>query len=548
MRPQLALVPLMTALACSFDSTGQINPGTNTVPGSSSSSDSSGAGDTTGPTPTSTVDPTTTPGPTSDPTDTGDPGDTSTTAVGPTSEPMTTTTTTTAMTTGETCGDGVLDPGEACDGADLGGQGCGDFGLLDGVLGCLGDCSIDTSGCLPQLTCGNGTLEGEEVCDGGELGGETCESLMFTGGTLVCADNCTFDTSGCVDVPDDWYDVKYPKRRKLTIPKAGVKGDHVDFPVVVRADDAEVVGDLMPADKLVFASPGKQKLAHEVELTDASRLIVWVKLPALGDAADTEFYVYYGDPGASDESDPAGTWSNGFLGVWHLGEMVMDEKTNGKHTDSTTKGHTGNQHDNEGMDVTNCQIGQCQELGVDDWIELDKDDEFKLGDADATIAAWVYTFNQNTAAHAIFAKSNPGAPELGHLLFGVAAPANSNHLGFEQFGAGSVTGGTAIPSNTWHHVVWTQKKDANVLLERWTLYLDGKLEKEGDVLGLGAVDGHVARLGGPTANSGYPGNFQGRLDAVHISTALRSAEWVETSFNNQRAPAMFTLIGPEETL
>jgi hypothetical protein len=542
-RPQHALIPLAIALACSFDGTGQTNPGASAAPGTSDSSDSSGEADTTGPTPTSTEDPTTSPGPTSDAADTGD---TSTTAVGPTSEPMTSTTT--SMTTGGACGDGVRDPGEVCDGADLGGQGCGDFGLVDGVLACAGDCSIDTTGCLPPRTCGNGSLDGDEVCDGDELGGQTCEGLQFLGGELACADNCAFDTSGCLEAPDEWYDTDYTKRRKLTIPAAGVTGAHEDFPVVVVSVDAGVIGDLTPVDKLVFADPGKKKLAHEVELADPGRLVVWVELPALDDGADTEFYVYYGDPNASDEADAAATWSNNFLAVWHLGEMVVDEQEGGQHKDSTTTGHTGVQHDNMTGIVGDCRLGRCQVIGTNDWIDVDKDAEFKLGDADVTIAAWVYSFDVNSSPHAIFAKSNPAAAAAGHVIFGMAAPADGNRLGVEQFGAGEVSGVTDIANSTWHHVVWTQTRDFMGPSDNWRIYLDGEPEAEGLIDAVQAVDAHSARIGGPTDGSSYPGNFQGRVDEVQVSTDDRSADWVKTSYANQSAPGTFTLIGPEESL
>jgi hypothetical protein len=46
-------------------------------------------------------------------------------------------------------------------------------------------------------TCGNGVKDPGEDCDGADLGGATCESLGFTGGTLACSPACTYDTSGC---------------------------------------------------------------------------------------------------------------------------------------------------------------------------------------------------------------------------------------------------------------------------------------------------------------------------------------------------------------
>ncbi|MBD3868355.1 MAG: trypsin-like peptidase domain-containing protein [Acidobacteria bacterium] len=50
-----------------------------------------------------------------------------------------------------TCDGGVIDPGEDCDGTDLGGETCVSQGFDSGVLACSGSCSFDTSGC--DLAC-----------------------------------------------------------------------------------------------------------------------------------------------------------------------------------------------------------------------------------------------------------------------------------------------------------------------------------------------------------------------------------------------------------
>jgi hypothetical protein len=66
----------------------------------------------------------------------------------------------TDTTTGEpsNCGNGQLDEGEQCDGADLNGLDCISLGYTGGVLACDPQtCTIDGSGCgFPGLTCGNG--------------------------------------------------------------------------------------------------------------------------------------------------------------------------------------------------------------------------------------------------------------------------------------------------------------------------------------------------------------------------------------------------------
>ena len=141
------------------------------------------------------------------------------------------------------CGNGVLDQGEECDGADLGGQSCQNRGYVGGDLACSADCHLDYSGCTVPPDCGNGRLDdneecddentqtgdgcsagcqvesgwecrgtpstctpvcgdnttvGSEICDGTDLQTETCVTQGFAGGILVCKPDCTgFDTSGC---------------------------------------------------------------------------------------------------------------------------------------------------------------------------------------------------------------------------------------------------------------------------------------------------------------------------------------------------------------
>ncbi|MBU1068958.1 hypothetical protein KJ975_05235 [Myxococcota bacterium] len=98
-----------------------------------------------------------------------------------------------------TCGNGVLETDEICDGALLGGFTCTGLGLHDGSLACVADCSgFDTSGC--GGACGDGVLQSEfgEICESGLLSGQTCESLGQYGGTLACHNDCRdFDYTDC---------------------------------------------------------------------------------------------------------------------------------------------------------------------------------------------------------------------------------------------------------------------------------------------------------------------------------------------------------------
>ena len=98
---------------------------------------------------------------------------------------------------GTTCGNGMKDGKDECDGVDLGGASCASLGLGTGTLKCTDRCTFDTSSCSANAVCGNGVREGTEACDGLDLGGQTCATLQLGSGQLQCNLNCTFDTSGC---------------------------------------------------------------------------------------------------------------------------------------------------------------------------------------------------------------------------------------------------------------------------------------------------------------------------------------------------------------
>ncbi|MBI2530172.1 MAG: carboxypeptidase regulatory-like domain-containing protein [Candidatus Diapherotrites archaeon] len=101
------------------------------------------------------------------------------------------------------CGDGAVGTGETCDilGPNLDGKACNDFDDFledEGALQCRSSCTIDTSGCVAPPTCGNGLIDPGESCDGSNLANLTCGDIdSFDPGTLSCTDTCTIDTSSC---------------------------------------------------------------------------------------------------------------------------------------------------------------------------------------------------------------------------------------------------------------------------------------------------------------------------------------------------------------
>jgi hypothetical protein len=119
-----------------------------------------------------------------------------------------------ACTCVATCGTVAgIQPGEDCDGADLGGATCLSLGFVGGTLACSADCLFDTSNCAPAR-CGDGIVGAGETCDPGGIlgalpsfGGATCASLGFpAGGSLTCATDC----SAIITVPHCSISVTQP--------------------------------------------------------------------------------------------------------------------------------------------------------------------------------------------------------------------------------------------------------------------------------------------------------------------------------------------------
>ncbi len=81
-----------------------------------------------------------------------------------------------------TCGNGVIEEGEQCDGADFGGADCSTFGFSGGALTCGFSCSVIPTGCVPKEACNDGV-------DNDEDGDSDCADAECAEAT-ACLDGC----------------------------------------------------------------------------------------------------------------------------------------------------------------------------------------------------------------------------------------------------------------------------------------------------------------------------------------------------------------------
>lgn len=115
------------------------------------------------------------------------------------------------------CGNGIIDAGEQCDGANLSGQSCSTLGYAGGTLSCNPMCAFNVGACTAPIVCGNGLLEAGESCDDGNAtNGDGCSStcqveqgficsgtpsvcILSLANGNVCSSNSQCQSSFCVD-------------------------------------------------------------------------------------------------------------------------------------------------------------------------------------------------------------------------------------------------------------------------------------------------------------------------------------------------------------
>ena len=146
----------------------------------------------------------------------------------------------------------------------------------------------------------------------------------------------TFDgVNDFIDVGSSgWFDTNWSNRRRIIIDSGQVSGSAAlqDFPVLINStvldwrhtSNGGNVGKLDGTD-IFFTGDEGAILDHEIEYYDpvTGHLVAWVET-TVWHTQDTTLYMYYGNAGAADQQNVAGTWDEGgagnFGGVWHLSE------------------------------------------------------------------------------------------------------------------------------------------------------------------------------------------------------------------------------------
>jgi len=335
-----------------------------------------------------------------------------------------------------------------------------------------------------------------------------------------------------------WYDPSWSGRHKISTNPQCVFTEASGFPLYYPLSAApnsfweNVKSD--GSDIVITLGDGVTKLPRELVTIDASGKTgeIHFKTEGLSTVSQTSFYIYYGNPGASETND-TDVWISQYEGVWHLhrdiGDICPDSTSNGNDGTptalvSTIDGKIGSgQYFPGGTSVVN----PAQYIALDSAIDFLDDTEWGFS----------YWFNQveDSNEDMSIGDTREGFSRAHHVIGGDGWSIFRIHVkdgegGNHDFDPGIETRGS------WHHVVITcNGEDTNNL----RCYFNGELtaDSPANLTNLTAMGIDAIGRGINFDQEYYAWN--GGLDEVRVFSSSLDADWIRTEYYNQARIAEF---------
>jgi hypothetical protein len=297
-------------------------------------------------------------------------------------------------------------------------------------------------------------------------------------------------------------------------------------------------------DVLFTDSSGIKKLNHEIEQYTSSngQLIAWVQVASVSPTTDTVIYMYYGNSSAGNQQSAAAVWSNNYAIVNHFKE------TSGNISDSSGNRNVGTP--TGGASSTSAGlIGNGYSFdGLTGLVTIANSSTWATTTTDMTLEFWFKPSAASSTYHNLISMGNWGSSsfiyELSNGLFASMAEVPNPWAS-----AGCTTNALSFlttPDGHYHHLATVYTGNFFKSTGLFGLYVDGVLSCSSPYPTGGVILGQNSSpicLGGACDMLRTGGN----IDEFKLSVgASRSAGWITTEYNNQRAPSSFYSIGLQQ--
>ncbi len=328
-----------------------------------------------------------------------------------------------------------------------------------------------------------------------------------------------------------WWNTDWAFRKRIALDpaKAALTEGVAEAPILVRLHSGNFgyFTDMKPdgSDLRFIGADDKTPLKFHVEKFDAvnQMALIWVQVPNVVPNASQAVWMYYGNPGAPEAADKAGTYDVNQSAVLHFdGPAPQDATAYAVPVTAFT-----------GQPLPAALIGAG--------IKFDGTSQLTLGPAPAlqlvpgggfSFSAWIKPDAAATEAAATEAVIMMRAEGPAELALGIVQ--GQLYARLIQAGAALETPHAVIAPGVWHHVGLT-------LGPKLTLYLDGKV--------VGAVDVPVPALTGPVmigAAADDSRRLNAEMDQVDIAKDARPAGWFAVAYASQSPDAPLLTYGDDE--
>jgi hypothetical protein len=372
--------------------------------------------------------------------------------------------------------------------------------------------------------------------------------------TITNSGGCSATTTQTINVATTAsYGFSKPIVLNTSAITGGITTTLTNFPALVYIqDNALIVGNAC-ADKVqyplgngsgltagtnydfAFTLAGStNELNYQVDTYDAANgiLLAWVQIPSLT-SSNQNLTFYFGSKNPTHNAAfSAATWASDYLSVYHFSEgsataTVLDATSNGRNATQTNTTISNDEiHVAAGIPVTG---GGYSFNGTSSKIVQNAGTNPNITGA-FTLSAWVLYNGTATSDNKIMSNELNYGP--GYKLSVKTGKIESETR--TSTGAASLLNTGTVSSGSWTYIqgVYDGTKLTN--------YVNG-VASATTATASAPANGNVINLGvdylSPTTATNY---YNGFMDEVRISNAIKSADWIKTEYYNQKNPKTFT--------
>jgi hypothetical protein len=343
------------------------------------------------------------------------------------------------------------------------------------------------------------------------------------------------DTTGIVDL-NQW---QYSRQLyfNTTIAGAATSGDVTNFPVLVRltSKNFEFSKATNGGKDVRFSKSNNVPLVYEIVQWDSAGATaeIWVKIDTIyGNDSSHYMIMYWGNQNTISVSSPEMVFdtSDGFLGVWHLGNTNKDG-----FSDATYNHYVGTEGATAPASIEGMVGRACSFDGLGNGLVMRGTEKSPLNvplEGSFTFSAWVKVDTVYSEDGFIAGK--------GHDQYSLRVKGSTsipqNKLALHEYdnrAAGTDMRYIPVETGQWKYMSAIRKDTLRYL------YIDGVcIDSKGMVFNekkivVDTVSFSIGRCAAPFNNDNYL-PFKGGVDEVRISGVARSADWIKLCYMNQK--------------